>query len=319
MLWAKGIKVLEIACWCLGIALVGLYFALRAEGEVGRRAAISQFQEATASSNAISKTGVFRVRNMVHASLNVPTPDKTHWSPGRIRAYETAQAKAATRTGFPVAVLRIPKVGLAVPVYVEDTARNMNRGAVVVSGTALPGAAGNTAIAAHRDGYFRVLKDVAVGDLVILQTFSGARKYRIASLKVVKPTDISVLSQTSTPVVTLVTCYPFYFVGTAPRRFIVQAIALKKSSPEERTSPADTPASAIRKKINRQGKTRPESSGVLKTRSWHHPIRLNVYREKFRLIKNATGVSGAIRRTTFGKGGHEHQSGNRLFNIGRAS
>jgi sortase A len=112
-----------------------------------------------------------------------------------------------------------------VPVYVDASERNLNRGAGLVAGTAPPGSDGNIAIAAHRDGYFRALERVAVGDLLELETPLLRRQYRVAEVAIVEPTDIRSLLETGVPTVTLVTCYPFYFVGNAPRRYIVRALA----------------------------------------------------------------------------------------------
>jgi sortase A len=104
-----------------------------------------------------------------------------------------------------------------------------------VPSTALPGQAGNFAIAAHRDTLFRALKDIQRGDLVTFQSTAGTYNYQVVTTKIVKPTDVSVLrpdggglieAQTgSTPkkMLTMITCYPFYYVGAAPRRFVVQA------------------------------------------------------------------------------------------------
>jgi len=126
-----------------------------------------------------------------------------------------------------VAVLRIPRVDLEVPVYAALDERNLNRGAALVKGTAPPDSSGNTAIAAHRDGYFRALKNVALGDVLTVQTLSRLRKYRVTAIEIVKPENVSPLRATAFPTVTLVTCYPFYFVGSAPRRYIVRAVAMK--------------------------------------------------------------------------------------------
>lgn len=211
-------RAIEATCWVVGVALIALYFAARADGESGRRAAISAFTAATAY--AASPSAAKRDA----APLAYGAPDESHWSQGRIRAYQAAEGGAA---GLPVAVLRIRRVGLEVPVFSADTARNMNRGAVLVAGTAAPDTGGNTAIAAHRDGYFRALKDVVVGDVLSVQTLSRVERYRVTSLEIVKPTDVSVLRPTPVPTVTLVTCYPFYFVGSAPRRYIVRAVAVE--------------------------------------------------------------------------------------------
>jgi sortase A len=122
-----------------------------------------------------------------------------------------------------IAVLRIPGVQLEIPVYQGTSENVLRRGAGLVEGTAFPGSSGNVGIAAHRDTHFRVLKDVAIGDLIELATLDQTRMYRITALEVVDPDDVHVLDDIGEPVLTLVTCYPFYFVGNAPRRYIVRA------------------------------------------------------------------------------------------------
>lgn len=240
MISDKVLKTAEIACWCIGLAMVGLYFAMRADGEIERQAAISTFMAEAAIPRQVSRP-VYRTREP--DTLTYAEPDKTHWSKGRIHAYESVQATAGKRDRMPVAVLRIRRIGLEVPVYAAETVRNMNRGAVLIEGTAPPDTGGNTAIAAHRDGYFRLLKKVVPGDVVTVQTLYRMQRYTVTMLEVVKPTDVSVLRQTNEPVVTLVTCYPFYFVGPAPRRYIVTAVALESAA---RGKESPVPAAPIR-------------------------------------------------------------------------
>jgi sortase A len=95
-----------------------------------------------------------------------------------------------------------------------------------VPGTSLPGASGNTAFAAHRDTFFRPLRGVHNGDEVVVTTPGGRYRYLVTSTRVVGPDDVSVLDPTSRPTLTLITCYPFNFVGSAPYRFVVQAALL---------------------------------------------------------------------------------------------
>ena len=121
-------------------------------------------------------------------------------------------------------MLRIPKIGLEVPVLPGTDERTLDRAVGHIEGTAQPGTDGNLAIAGHRDGFFRGLKDIAPGDLIELDTMQGKDTYRVERTWVVNPEDVSVLDPTSTRVLTLVTCYPFYFVGEAPYRFIVRAV-----------------------------------------------------------------------------------------------
>jgi sortase A len=107
---------------------------------------------------------------------------------------------------------------------VEGTnGRTLRRAVGHVPGTALPGARGNIAITGHRDTFFRALRNIREGDEVTLTTLNGAYHYRIDSMKVVGAEDTEVLNHSDESILTLVTCYPFYFVGPAPKRFIVRA------------------------------------------------------------------------------------------------
>lgn len=103
------------------------------------------------------------------------------------------------------------------------------RGAGLLEGTALPGSNGNVAIAAHRDTHFRALKDLSLGDHIELALPDRTQVYVVTDLWVVEPTDVHVLDDTGNSALTLVTCYPFYFVGNAPQRFIVRAVAADSS------------------------------------------------------------------------------------------
>jgi sortase A len=147
------------------------------------------------------------------------------WDSARIRAYQRSLGMAMTP---PEAVLRVPRLGLEAPVFEGTGELAMNRGLGHIAGTAEPGAAGNVAIAGHRDGFFRPLKDVRVGDVIEVQRAgSGAAqqtdRYVVQRTAIISPADAAVLQPTSVRTLTLVTCYPFYFVGAAPQRFIVQA------------------------------------------------------------------------------------------------
>ena len=153
-------------------------------------------------------------------SDEVGQPDMTLWAPGRIADYE-----ASLKAELPpvLGVLQVDSVGLKVPVYSTDTDLTMDRGAGVIDGMAYPHELGNIGIAGHRDGYFRVLKDVKVGDKIELQTLKGPKQFTINNVQIVEISDTHLLQDTEEQTVTLVTCYPFYFVGHAPQRFIVTA------------------------------------------------------------------------------------------------
>ena len=115
------------------------------------------------------------------------------------------------------------KIHLEVPVFEGTSETVLNRGVGRIAGTARVDALGNIGIAGHRDGFFRGLKDIAVGDTLELQTHEGTRTYVVNSIKVVDPKDVSVLKNESTSALTLVTCFPFYFIGSAPQRFVLHA------------------------------------------------------------------------------------------------
>ena len=100
----------------------------------------------------------------------------------------------------------------------------MNRGVGHIEETALPGTGGNSGIAGHRDGFFRSLEDVRLGDAIELETLQERQLYRIERIWIVNPEEVSVLDSTPAQSITLVTCYPFYFVGSAPQRYIVRAV-----------------------------------------------------------------------------------------------
>ncbi len=116
--------------------------------------------------------------------------------------------------------------------YDGTSEENLNLGAGRIEGTAQIGGPGNVGIAAHRDGFFRVLESIRLGDLLQLERATGIDTYRVVSTAVVSPSEMSVLGPTSIRSLTLVTCYPFYYVGSAPRRFIVHAeIVVPKRTP----------------------------------------------------------------------------------------
>jgi sortase A len=119
--------------------------------------------------------------------------------------------------------MEIPRLGLSVMVAEGTSAATLRRAAGHIEGTQLPGPPGNVGIAGHRDTLFRRLRNVRNDDLIVLTTLQGVYRYRVVSSKVVGPDDVAVLHPDSRQILTLVTCYPFYFVGPAPDRFIVRA------------------------------------------------------------------------------------------------
>lgn len=197
----------------LGVALIGLWSAARIYSVVASRAAIASFRANQASENRET------VSDQV-AKSNSPV-DFHLWSPQRITAY---RASLASKTDAPIALLRIPKIHLEVPVFDGTDDLTLDRGVGRVLGTAKIGQAGNIGIAGHRDGFFRGLQDIAEGDRIELILPEHNDRYTVEQTQIVLPDDISVLAQTANRTLTLITCYPFYFVGHAPKRYIVSAV-----------------------------------------------------------------------------------------------
>ncbi len=226
----KRLRVAERTLWVAGLLLVAVYLGVRGYGELMRRAELRRFEEARreTAENPEPRAGSTPAPRDVPApvpppaaALRVPADaDTSLWSPQRIRGYRES---LGADTGRALAVLRIRRAGIEVPVLDGTDEVKLNRGAGWIEGTALPGQPGNVGIAGHRDGFFRGLKDVKVGDAVELETLRGNESYRIDDIRIVDPDDVSVLEPTSSSTITMVTCYPFYYVGSAPRRYVVRA------------------------------------------------------------------------------------------------
>jgi len=195
-----------------GIALLGIYgFAVLA-GKISSRVALADFEAARAADRQRSQTSAAR-----HVATKV---DFSRWDGGRIHAY----LKSLTLNKKPaIGILRIQRLGIEVPVFEGTDSLTLNRGVGHIKGTAAAGSSGNAGIAGHRDGFFRGLKDIVVGDEIELLSPAGAMRYEVRETRVVRPSETGVLADRGAPTLTLVTCFPFYLVGDAKERFIVRA------------------------------------------------------------------------------------------------
>jgi sortase A len=129
----------------------------------------------------------------------------------------------AVSEGSPLGRIEISAVGLTTMILEGTEEETLRRAVGHIQGTSLPGQRGNVALAGHRDTFFRGLRDIRVNDEITLTTLSGSYHYRVDSTEVVKPEETEVLKDDGADTLTLVTCYPFNFVGSAPKRFIVRA------------------------------------------------------------------------------------------------
>jgi sortase A len=151
-------------------------------------------------------------------------------APGTPRTLKYEQGSAIGR-------LDIPRLGFSVVVLEGSDNATLRLGVGRLRNSALPSEQGNVVLAGHRDTFFRSLREIAPGDQISLRTPEGTFAYTVDWTKVVNPTDTSVLQPTKSAALTLVTCYPFYYVGSAPERFIVRAVpagTLSKADPSSR-------------------------------------------------------------------------------------
>lgn len=195
-----------------GLLLIGVYLAAYIHREVLSRAQLKQFNSARIEVH-VEPTEI----RLAEPSFK---PDFSLWSEKRIAEYEESLAR---KLDPPLAQLRICKVRLEVPVLEGTDDLTLNRGVGHIVGTARPGEEGNIGIAGHRDGFFRGLKDIGTGDTIELITPLRTERFTVDRIVLVRPDDVSVLRPRSIRSLTLVTCYPFHFIGSAPQRYIVQA------------------------------------------------------------------------------------------------
>jgi sortase A len=196
----------------IGLFLVCVYSAVRVYSAVYSRAALREFSRKQTPTTASGPENP--------SSRKAGTPDSRLWSKERIDAYQSSLFGSVPP---PLGVLKIPSIELEVPLLEGTDDLTLNHGVGHIEGTTAPGGNGNVGIAGHRDGFFRGLKDVHLGDTMDLYTEKGNSRYVVDEVLIVPPENVSVLAPRSKPTLTLVTCYPFYFVGSAPLRYIVHA------------------------------------------------------------------------------------------------
>jgi sortase A len=183
----RHLAIAERVLYALAAILLGWYLLQHA---------ITAYQEAAAS----------RELESVHMTVDKP-----------------ARSAPRLTTGALIGRVEIPRVGVFAIVREGDDSGTLRHAVGHIPDTALPGEPGNAGLAGHRDTFFRGLKGVRAGDRITLTTTNGVLEYTVGYTSVVDPDDVSVLGPTSRQTLTLVTCYPFNYIGSAPRRFIVHA------------------------------------------------------------------------------------------------
>jgi sortase A len=225
----------------LGLVLIAIFAAAYVHRTILSRAELKRFRDLQAE-QPVETADHFPPVTQFKLDVSL-------WSQKRIADYEQSLTEYVDP---PLAVLRIAKVHLEAPVLDGTDDLTLNRGVGHIVGTDRPGEDGNIGIAGHRDGFFRVLKDVTPGDTIELATPKRVVTYVVDQIVLVRPDDVSVLQPRSRPSLTLVTCYPFYFVGSAPQRYIVQAsverseLPIRQLSKQVSSEPGDSPQQRAR-------------------------------------------------------------------------
>jgi sortase A len=216
---SKAMRLGERLLLSGGFVLLAIFTTAYIHRAVMFRAAMKSFEHARATNNVNESkpAATFSAEeNIAPAAAEGPS-----------RSHDTRVSNTPSRAGrvaeVPLAILRIPKIQLEVPVLHGTDDITLNRGVGQIAGTAAPGEMGNIGIAGHRDGFFRNLKEVNKGDVIELETTTASAVYVVDRILVTGPDDVSVLKPRDTRSLTLVTCYPFHFIGPAPRRFVVEA------------------------------------------------------------------------------------------------
>jgi sortase A len=207
-------KLLRRVLLCVGFALLAYCAVAKLHEFILSRAATRRFEDLKQANANI------RTQQKPLVQPVTPAPNFVLWSQQRILHYEESLSK---RVATPLAIVRINRIGVEAPVLDSTDDLTLNRGVGHIAGTALFGESGNVGIAGHRDSFFRGLKDIKVGDHIEVEETDRIETYVVDNLEIVTPKNISVLRSTNKPTLTLVTCYPFYYVGEAPQRFIVHA------------------------------------------------------------------------------------------------
>jgi sortase A len=203
----KGsLRLLERALWVVAALGIGWFLVAQLEGDLYQAREEALLEE-----------------RLAHRP-QPPAPPRPAERPAELPGEEEPrEAPAPAPPGSAFGKLAIPRLGLSVVVAGGTDKRTLRRAVGHIPGTALPGEAGNVGLAGHRDRYFRPLKDVRRDDEITLTTPEGTFRYRVEWTEVVESSAVHVLDDTAAPALTLVTCYPFYYVGPAPKRFIVRA------------------------------------------------------------------------------------------------
>ncbi len=210
---------IEWGFYVLGLVLILSFFYARAQSAIGSELALEALNTQTVSEVSKDEVAKPSASNSIeHSTLPL---GHTTWSQARVNDYKSI---ISTSNKKAVAQLIIEDIDLTAPIFesTDDEALNIGIGRVEGSGTI--NGEGNLALAGHRDSFFRELGKLSKGSIIELKTIKGdVNYYRITNTFITNPKDVTVLADSEQSELTLITCYPFYFIGSAPQRYIVKA------------------------------------------------------------------------------------------------
>lgn len=198
------IRIAERTLFALGLACIVVYASACAHRSLFQSAERHAFDDSLAE----------RMTAMVQSEEH----DTSDWSPDRIERFDSSRTLEAEAMGR----LEIPSASVSVMVLDGTDDVTLDRAVGRIEGTAHPDETGNFGVAGHRDGFFRGLQHVEIGDEMSFASLDGLSRYEIEAIEIVEPEAVEVLDPTVDASITLVTCYPFYYVGSAPQRYIVK-------------------------------------------------------------------------------------------------
>ena len=163
------------------------------------------------------------VLTLLHAKLYQEVAGNALQKQITAQQHKAGLSQAVAKEGDVLGRIEIPRLEVKAAILEGTTSQTLRLGVGHIEGTALPGESGNIGIAGHRDTYFRALKDIRTDDEIQIQTATGLTHYQVDWTQIVAPGDTAILAPSTMSAITLVTCYPFHFIGPAPERFIVHA------------------------------------------------------------------------------------------------
>jgi sortase A len=205
---ARVAIVAERLLFIIGVVLLGYYGYVTVEAKLYQAYENRELDAILASAPVVDS-----------AAAPAPSPRVPEAGGLVVRA-----TRAKPLAGSAIGRIEIPRLGVSAVIRAGSDAKTLRLAVGHVPGTAMPGEAGNVGLAGHRDTFFRRLRDIQPDDEIRLVTPEGTYVYRVSRTNVVEPRDTWVLDPTPTPALTLVTCYPFTYIGSAPQRFIVRAV-----------------------------------------------------------------------------------------------